>query len=164
MGDAPPLWNVILKQLRQFFRSFFRHGISPGTEWNQNFPCPVESHITVHHGRNSDGTYGGQRHTVPRLHVLLKLCKTVLNTFPDVLQSIRPDTFHQPVLPVMASGGNWLLVLIHQHRLDPCRSQLYSQRRSAIYHVPAYFLLHRFFFFLKNTCHSFIPLHDSDTL
>ena len=129
MGDAPSLGDRISKQFRQLLCSLARHGVSPCTEGHQKLSFPVKRHIAVHHGRKTDGADLLDRHTVLFPHLSRQPCIAVLQSAPDIIQRVCPDSVLQSVLPLMAAGGERHIVLPDQHRLDSGGSQFDPQIR-----------------------------------
>jgi len=81
----------------------------------------------VHHGAEADGGQIGQLGVVFLLNVLLKLSIGVLKTCPDVVDGIGPDAVFQTVFPVVVTGCNGRVILIHQHGLDAGGAQFYAK-------------------------------------
>ena len=127
MSNAPSLGNVVPEYLCQLPGGRACDGISPGAEGHQKFTFFIKRHITVHHGRKSNGTNGGQGDAVGFLHILSHFAVAVPDAVPDVVQGIGPDVVHVPVFPIMAAGGNGCVVLTDKDRLNPGGAQLYAQ-------------------------------------
>ena len=123
VGDAPSLGNVILEQFGQFPGSLAGNGISPGTEGYQLLPILIKYQIAVHHGADSDGTHLGKLCAVFFLHVLFQGSKAALQSLPDQIQRIGPDTVAKLILPIEISHCDSLVAFIYQYRLDTGRTQ-----------------------------------------
>ena len=118
MGNAPSLGNIVLEQFGQFPGSLTGNGISPGAEGHQLLSVFIKYQIAVHHGADSDGTYLGKLYAVFFLHVLFQGSKAALQSLPDQIQGIGPDTVAKLVLPVKIAHCDSLVAFIHQYRLD----------------------------------------------
>ena len=119
MRNRPSLRNMIPEKFRQLVGSLLRDRIPPCAERHHQLVLPVKRHIPVHHGAEPDGPEFCQLLAVLRLHILCQLPIAVLQSRPDILQTVSPDAVLQPVLPVMRPRRDRLIVLIHQHGLDP---------------------------------------------
>ena len=129
MCDAPALRNIERELLRQCCGSLARDGISPGAERNQKLPLLIERHIAVHHSRKSDGTKLCDGNAVFVLYILCHLAVAVPKTVPDHIQAVRPDSVDQLILPVVRTGCDRLMCLVHQHCLDSGRAELDTEHR-----------------------------------
>ena len=128
VGDAPALGNTELEQLGQFLRRFAGGRISPGSERNEELSLFVERKIAVHHGGKADGADGLEWNFVLGLNVTAELAKALLQSCPDVFEMVCPDTVFVPVLPLVASRGDWRMIRGDQDRLDSRRAEFDAQR------------------------------------
>ena len=128
MGHAPPLGNVEAETLGQRFGGRLGGGVAPGAEGCQLVAFPVEGQVAVHHGRNTQGAYGGQGFDVGILVVPGKVAVSVLNTCPHIVQMVGPVAALKAVLPVMGAAGQHGAVRAGQNRLDAGGAELNAQR------------------------------------
>ena len=135
MSDAPSLGNVKPEGFGQLQGSLLGHGISPGAEGNQQFILVVECHVSVHHGGKSHGSQCGQIGAILSVHVRSQLRVSVLQTAPDGLKTVSPDTVHQLVLPGVIPLGNNLIPVVYQHCLDAGGAQLNPKGGAAVHNI-----------------------------
>lgn len=55
MGNAPTLWDIEAKDLREFCRCLRSHCVLPCAKWHQQIPVLVEGQIPMHHTGNPHG-------------------------------------------------------------------------------------------------------------
>ena len=123
MRNAPALWNRMLEQVCQHLRSFPRDVIAPGTKRHQEIPCLIKGHIPMHHGAETDGADPLQLHAILPFYIRRQIPIAILQSVPDIFQTICPDIVFIPILPIMAARGNRHVFFIDQHCLDPCRTE-----------------------------------------
>ena len=99
MCDTPSQRNIILEQIYQHFGSFSCIAVSPCLEWCKKLSFFVKCHVTV----------------------------TVLKTCPDIIQRVSPQSVLVTVLPCVASGCNWIVLLIDQYCFNSCRTEFDSK-------------------------------------
>ena len=127
MCDTPSLRNIILKKFGQFSACLSRNIISPGSERNQKISFFVKWHVAVHHGTDSNSTNACQLHTIFLLYILCHLLITVLQTGPDIFQTVCPYTILIAVLPLVSAGCDWCIISIYQNCLNSCGTKLDSK-------------------------------------
>ena len=125
--DAPTQGDVIVEQLRQLCRCLTRVRVTPCTERHQNLLVGIECHVSVHHGRETDTCQLLYLAVVLWLHVLAQVGIAVLQALPDNVDAIRPKSIHQLVLPLEGALGNRFILLVDEHGLDTCGTELDSQ-------------------------------------
>ena len=140
MGDTPPFRDIILKQLCQFFRRLACDRISPCPEGNKESVLLVKSHVSVHHGAETNSRDLFDLCPVGLLYILHHILIAPLESLPDIIQGISPDMAVQPVLPCIASGSDRDMIFIDHDCLDPGRSKLNADNS-----LP--FLYHLFYLF-----------------
>ena len=64
VGNAPALGDVELEQVGEFLGGLPGHGVSPGTERDEQVGILIEGHIAVHHGAKADRANGHERGVV----------------------------------------------------------------------------------------------------
>ena len=128
MCNTPSLWNIILEKFHQFPGSFTGNIISPCAERYQKLSFFIKRHVAMHHGTDSKCSDAGKLHVIFFLYILHKVAVTALQTFMNIIQRICPDTVFVAVLPIIASGCDWIVFIIHQNCFDSCRSELDSKR------------------------------------
>lgn len=127
MGDAPAERDVEVEEIRQFCCCLACVRVTPCAERNQNLFLLVESHVTVHHGTDP---YGGEvfyLDAILCLHIVAQGGVAVLQTLPDSLDAIGPQTILQLVLPGMGALRYRLVLIIDEDGLDTGRAELYSE-------------------------------------
>ena len=127
MGDGPAERNVEIKQLRQLVGRLLRVAVPPCLERSQQLPFPVKGHIAVHHGADPDRADPCQPDTVLCLRLLLHGRVAVAESVVDVGETVGPDPVDECIFPVMKSDGQHASVIVRQHGLDSCRTELYSE-------------------------------------
>ena len=103
MCDRPSLRNVELEQLSQLLGCLLRDRISPGTERHHQLACCIERHVAVHHGTETDACQRGYFHSIFCLYIFCHITVAVLQTIPDCIQTVRPDSVYQLIFPLVAS-------------------------------------------------------------
>ena len=134
MGNAPSLWNMILKQLCKLLTGLFCHSISPGTERHQKLSGFIKRHITMHHSAESNGCKFFHRNTIFSLYIFYHVLIAFLNPCPDCFLTVSPDVVHQLIFPLMTSGRNGLVLFIYQNCLDSGRTKLNTKHRFSTYY------------------------------
>ena len=124
VGYGPSLGNIKIKELCKLVSGLPRYSVSPGSEGDHQLVLIVKYHIAVHHGRYPYGASCGKRHPVFFLYVLFQTCVAVLNSSPDVIQTVGPDAVFQPVFPAVFSRCQYLEILSDEHRLYVRGSEL----------------------------------------
>ena len=146
MGNAPPLRNMIVEHFRQFFGCLSGNGVTPCAEGYEKLSLFIERHITVHHRTETNRADFLQFRIVLFFHILCKTFVAILQPGPDIIQAIGPDAVLQPVLPVMGTGCDRRIILAHQNRFDPGRTEFNTE------HCTAFFNLFLYFFRCKPHC------------
>ena len=131
MCNAPSERNIVPEQLCQSFRCRPGCPVPPCPEGNQQLPFFVKCHITVHHRAESDSADGGKCRIIFLFHILCHFPVAVPKPCPDIIQSICPDPVIQTVFPFMVAGRNRMMVFIHQHGFNSCRTEFQTKNRSA---------------------------------
>ena len=129
MRNTPSQWYVVPEQIYQHFRSLSCIAVSPCLEWCKKLSFFVKCHISVHHGTESDRSEFFNCYSVLFLYIFCHVTVTVLKTCPDIIQRVSPQSVLVTVLPCVASGCNWIVLLIDQYRFDSCRTEFDSQKR-----------------------------------
>ena len=97
--------------------------VSPGAEGNEQVSLPVESHVTVHHGTDSDGSQVMDLYAVFLENILAQVGIAVLQSSPDCLQTVCPQSVYQLVFPLVTALRNGVIVFIDQDAFDSCGPQ-----------------------------------------
>ena len=74
-----------------------------------------------------DSTNACQLYTIFLLYVLCHLLITVLQTGPDIFQTVCPYPILIAVLPLVSAGCDWCIISIYQNCLDSCGTELDSK-------------------------------------
>ncbi len=91
----------------------------------------------MHHRAEPDSSYRREHGSVCGFHILRKFRIAILQSRPNIIQAVCPNSIFQPVFPVMAAGCDRLILFPDQNCLDPRRAKLNAQRRlSALYRRP----------------------------
>ena len=130
--DAPSLRDIVMEKLCQLLRGFSCDVVSPGTERNHQLSLFIKRHIAMHHGTDTKRTYACKLHSIFFLNIFFHILVTALETFPDLLQAVCPDTIHILVLPFIGSGCDGLVLIVHQNCLDPCGTKLNTKSRAIL--------------------------------
>ncbi|CCX65502.1 unknown [Firmicutes bacterium CAG:791] len=145
MRNAPSLRNIVVEQLRQLLRSFSCNRIAPGTKRNKQLILIIKRKIAMHHCADADRGKAMNFRIVFLLHILKKIRIASLQSLPDILQRISPNSIFQPVFPFPCTLGNRNVVCCNEFRLDAGRSEFDSDNRSAFLNFsPDLFLFHCF--------------------
>ena len=131
VGDTPAQGDVEAEQRRKIGCSLAGVGVAPRAERHEDVLILAESHIAVHHGRD---TYGGELlylAAVLSLHVPLKVGITILQALPDGIDAIRPETVHKPVFPLAAALSYGVVLRIYQDCLDAGGAKLDTENGPA---------------------------------
>ena len=145
MRNAPSLRNIVVEQLRQLLRSFPCNRIAPGTKRNKQLILIIKRKIAMHHCADADCGKTMNFRIVFLLHILKKIRIASLQSLPDILQRIGPNSIFQPVFPFPCTLGNRNVVCCNEFRLDAGRSEFDSDNRSAFLNFsPDLFLFHCF--------------------
>ena len=123
MCNTPSLRNVIVKQFHQFLACFSGNIVSPCTEWYKKFSFFVKRHIAMHHGADTECTYRFQFYVIFCLYIFCHVLIAVLNTCPDIIQTVCPDTIFIAVLPLVCAGCDRLVFVIYKYRFDSGRTK-----------------------------------------
>ena len=124
VGDAPSLRDIVMEKLCQLLRSFSCDVVSPGTERNHQLSRFVKRHISMHHGTDTKSTYTCKLHPIFFLNIFCHILVAALETFPDLLQAVCPDTIYILVFPFIGTGCDGLIFIVYQNCLDPCGTKL----------------------------------------
>ena len=130
--DAPSLRDIVMEKLCQLLRGFSCDVVSPGTERDHQLSLFIKRHIAMHHGTDTKRTYAYKLHSIFFLNIFCHILVTALETFPDLLQAVCPDTIHILVLPFIGSGCDGLVLIVHQNYLDPCGTKLNTKSRAIL--------------------------------
>ena len=133
MRDTPSQRNVVDKEFRQFGSCFACVGISPCTERYEDFFFIVESHVTVHHGTDTDGCQVFYFDAVLAFYVCAKISIAVLYSSPDGFNAVGPESVYQLVFPRMASLGNRFVFLVNQDGLDSSGAEFNTKNGFAVF-------------------------------
>ena len=139
MGNAPALRNIEGKFLRQLICRFTCDIVPPGAEGRQLLAVLVKGQVAVHHGTDADGTNLRQGHMIATLDIRCQLLKAGLNSLPGFRHFISPDAVHQLVFPFKTGSCQRFTVLVHEHGLDACGTQLHPQCRSTAFNASRIF-------------------------
>ena len=143
MSNAPTLRNIKWKCSCQLFCCLLSNCISPGAERNHQCSFLIKYHVAVHHCWKSYCTNFFQAGTALWLDVCCQLCICILQSTPDILKSIRPDSVLQTIFPVMCSLCDWSILLICQHCLDSCWAKLNTKNGlSSLYGLSHFYWIH----------------------
>ena len=124
MGDAPAERDVVVEELGEFSGSLSGIGVTPSAEGNHDFVLLVESHIAVHHGRDTDTSQNLEFRIVLLEHILAEISIAVLQTIPDGLGAIGPESVDQLVFPGVTALGDGFVLLVDEDGLDTGRAKL----------------------------------------
>ena len=91
----------------------------------------VEGHIAVHHGADAYCSQVLNLNVILIAYIGTQIGIAVLQTVPDGLIAVCPQTLYKLVLPGMTTLGYRSLVLINQHSLDTCAAEFDSQDGAA---------------------------------
>ena len=94
MADAPAERNVVVEELGELSSSLTSIGVTPGAERYQNLLSFVEGHIAVHHSAETDGGKSLNLAIVLSLNILAEFCIAVLESVPDSLSGVSPETIN----------------------------------------------------------------------
>ena len=97
----------------------------------------------MHHSGKSDGSQAGQLDLIGVFHIFRKFVVAVLQPFPNLLQTVGPDTVFQTILPFMVARCNGIMVFVDQHRLDPGRTEFDPQYPAPLLNTGNDFFLFR---------------------
>ena len=125
--DTPSQRNVVDKEFRQFGSCFASVGISPCTERYEDFFFIVESHVTVHHGTDTDGCQVFYFDAVLAFYVCAKISIAVLYSSPDGFNAVGPESVFQLVFPGVTSLSNRFIFLVNQDSFDSGRTEFNTQ-------------------------------------
>ena len=128
MSNAPSLRNVVVEQFHQFLAGFSCNVVSPCTEWYKKFSFFVKWHISMHHGADAKCTYGFQFYVIFCFYILCHILIAVLDTCPDIIQTVCPDTVFITVFPFMCTGCDWLIFVIYKYCFDSGRTKFNTKR------------------------------------
>ena len=128
MRNAPPLWNVERKPLRQQRRGAFCCRVAPGAEGCKLRAVPRKGQVSVHHTGNTHCAHGMQRRAVPLLNLPGQPGKCILHARPYVIQGIGPVSVLQTVFPIVRTAGQHSMLRPNEHRFDARRAKLQPQR------------------------------------
>ena len=126
--DRPALRDVEAEQLRQLRRLFARHGVLPGAERHQQFAGLVECEVTVHHGGEADVADVRELLAIGGLDVVGQGGVSGLQTAPDLLGGVAPQTIFQMGSPAVVAGGDGLEVVVDEDGLDAGGAEFDAQR------------------------------------
>ena len=91
---------------------------------DENVLILTESHVAVHHRRNTDGSQLLDFAVVLSLHVLAEVSVAILQTFPDGVDAVSPEAINQLVFPLKATLCDRVVVGVNQDSLDSGRAKL----------------------------------------
>ena len=131
--DAPPLRDVVLEQPREGVGRLARGGVLPGPEGHQQLTGRVEGHVAVHHGGETHRAHSLQRDAVAGLHIRRQVRVRGLQPRPDRVDVVGPESALELGLPLVATGGQRLVIRADEDGLDAGRAQLDAERRVATF-------------------------------
>ena len=123
MSDTPSLRNVVVEQFHQFLTCFTCNIVSPCTERYKKFTLFVERHISMHHGADTECTYRFQFYVIFCFYIFCHILIAVLDTCPDIFQTVCPDTVLITVFPLMCAGSDRLVFVIYEYCFDSCGTE-----------------------------------------
>ena len=118
VADAPAERNVVVEELAEFSSSLAGIGVAPSAERHENLLVLIESHIAVHHGREADTGEGFDFAVVLLLNILAEVGIAVLQSLPDILDSVGPQTVNELVFPLVRALCYRLVLLVDEYSLD----------------------------------------------
>ena len=151
VGNAPALRNVIGKEPGQFLCGFSGGRVSPRTEGSQLVSLLIKGEVAVHHAGDPNRSHLLQFYPLRLLHILHQFPIATLQSAPDLLQIIGPDSVFVAIFPVVSTGSKHFIIRSDQDRLDSGRSQLNSQNRLPLFDR------------LFPCCHAFSLLVESES-
>ena len=125
--QAPAQRHVEIELLAENLGGGTGIGVAPGAERDQQTVCGIESHITVHHGADTDGGEGINLHIIMDADIFPEGGITGLQALPDGFQAVGPKAALELVLPLVAALGNGIMLLIHQDGLDAGTAEFDAQ-------------------------------------
>jgi hypothetical protein len=127
VSNAPSLGDIVFKKIRKQGRGFTGEIVPPGPEGSQLSVFLVNHNISMHHAAESDGLHIFQGDSILFQNIFFQVAERILNTRPDIIQVIGPDSINEGVFPVVSARGDRLIVLVDENRFNSCRTQLYPQ-------------------------------------
>ena len=127
VGNAPALGNIEAKQRPELPCRLPGDVVPPGAELGQLLTFLVKGQIAMHHGADAEAAKLRQLHAVLLFHLCRQATVTGLDSLPDLIQRICPNTIYQLIFPAKAALSQDFGLPVHQHRLDIGRSQLQPQ-------------------------------------
>ena len=128
VSDGPTLGDVVLEQLGELLVSFGGVGVLPGAERHQQFAGLVECEVTVHHGGEADVADVRELLAIGGLDVVGHGGVSGLQTAPDLLGGVAPQTIFQMGSPAVVAGGDGLEVVVDEDGLDAGGAEFDAQR------------------------------------
>ena len=145
MCHAPALRDIKRKQFRQFFCRILCHRISPCTERYQKFIVFIKCHVSMHHTTETHGSKLCQCLAIFFLYILFQSRITVLQSFPDILQTVGPNLIFKAVLPAVTAGCDWIALRIYQNCFNPGGAKFHTKYcLSGSDHLCNFFTFHLF--------------------
>ncbi len=132
MADAPAERNVVDEQVAEHSGSLGRVGVSPCTERHKDVALLVERHVAVHHGADAYGSKTFNLYIVGSLDVGPQIGIAVLQTVPDGLDAVGPQTVDKLVFPFVTPLGYGVVILIDEHGLDAGRPEFDAENGFAL--------------------------------
>ena len=108
--------------------SFGGVGVLPGAERHQQFAGLVECEVTVHHGGEADVADVRELLAIGGLDVVGHGGVSGLQTAPDLLGGVAPQTILQVGGPAVVAGGDGLEVVVDEDGLDAGGAEFDAQR------------------------------------
>ncbi|MPM71490.1 hypothetical protein SDC9_118455 [bioreactor metagenome] len=103
VGDGPSLGNRVIEELTELFSGCACHGISPGTEWDQQFTFLVKGKVPMHHCTYAHRLGALEGYSILASYLCFQFSKAGRDALPHIVECIGPDTIEQGVFPVMAT-------------------------------------------------------------
>lgn len=78
----------------------------------------------MHHAAEADSSNPHKRGIVLLRYLVLEISIALLQALPNICEAVCPDAVFIAVFPIVASRGDWRVVLADQYRLDARRAKL----------------------------------------
>ncbi len=126
--NTPALRNVKLEEFRELFRGLPGNGVAPGAKRDELLPGLVKSQIAMHHRAETNRANPLERSVVLLRKLGTQLAIAGLQTRPNFFQAVSPNAVFVAIFPLITAGGQRLMSFANQHRLNPRRPKLNTQR------------------------------------